>query len=92
MNVEVKMHTVLTGLIDARHAADDLDGMVLDMDARGGTRRPEIAEATRSMLALADRLDLLAALVRQEYWRVKGQRRLDDGLDSIQNPNLPNYL
>lgn len=90
--VEIKMHDIEVGLIDARHAAEDLNGKVLDLDAKGGTRRPEVAEATRSLLALADRLDLLAALTRQEYWRVKGQRRLDDAIDNIENPSLPHYL
>jgi hypothetical protein len=78
VTTEVKMNAVILGLIDARHAADALDGVTLDLDARGGTRRPEIADTTRSLLALADRLDLLAAMVRQEYWLVKGQQRVAD--------------
>lgn len=87
------MHPVLSGLIDATHAASDLDDLVLDVDGPGGTRRPEVAEATRSLLALADRLDLLSALVRQEYWLLKGQRRVEttrpvDTLDQ----SLKHYL
>lgn len=70
------LNPVIHGLIDASHAADDLDGTLVDMDAKGGTRRPEVAETTRSLLALADRLDLLAAMVRQEYWLLKGQQRV----------------
>lgn len=93
MTTEVKLHAVITGLIDARHAADDLDGKVLDLDAKGGVRRPEVADTTRSLLALADRLDLLASMVRQEYWVVKGQQRVADrSIADTFDPALKPYL
>lgn len=78
MSARLDMNAVVLGLIDAKHAADDLDGLTLATDKASGTRRTEVAEATRALLALADRLDLLAAMVRQEYWLLKGQQRIAD--------------
>lgn len=93
MSTEVKMNAIILGLIDARHAADALDGKVLDLDSKAGTRRPEVADTTRSLLALADRLDLLAAMVRQEYWLVKGQQRVADrSIADTFDPALKPYL
>lgn len=78
LRAQIDMHSIQVGLIDATHAADALGEVTLDVDGPGGTRRPEVAEVTRSLLALADRLDLLAALTRQEYWLIKGQQRTSD--------------
>lgn len=87
------LNPVLTGLIDATHAAEDLDGLDLAIDKASGTRRPEVADATRSLLALADRLDLLSALVRQEYWLLKGQQRVGTtrSVDTL-DQSLKHYL
>lgn len=89
--VTVNLHAVIMGMLDAQEAAERVNGLALDPDTKGGSRRPEVAEATRSLLALADRLDLLAAHVRQEYWALKGQKRLDNGFDSL-NPALKHSL
>lgn len=87
------MNPIISGLIEARHAADDLEGLELQIDKANGTRRVEMAEATRSLLALADRLDLLAGLVRQEYWLLKGQQRaVGRSFTDTLDPNLKAYL
>ena len=35
--------------------------------------RSQVAQYTRDLLKLADSLELAAALVRQQYWRIKAQ-------------------
>lgn len=72
----VDLHTVVYALEDARREADALNGTEFDVDGPGGSRRPDLAQTTRRLLALSDKLDLLAALARQEYWAMKGNERV----------------
>ena len=72
----VDLSNVTDALDDCMTEADTLNATEYQVDGQGGTRRPDLAQTTRRLLALADRLDLAAALVRQEYWAVKGNDRI----------------
>ena len=74
--VTVNLNHVVLSLDDLANEAAAMNGRKHDPDGPGGSRRPEVAATTRDLLALADRLDLCAALVRQEYWALKGRERL----------------
>lgn len=72
----VDLHTVTTALQEAVVESDTLNATPYEIDPPGGRRRPDLAQTTRRLLALSDRLDLAAALVRQEYWAMKGDERI----------------
>lgn len=71
----IELHATRNELRKAEEVVSDLHGLEVDPDATTGRRRPEVAGITRDLLALADRLDLAASMVRQEYWAVKGYDR-----------------
>jgi hypothetical protein len=72
----VDLHTVTFALQEAAQESDTLNATEFDVDGPGGKRRPDLAQTTRRLLALSDKLDLAAALVRQEYWAMKGNERI----------------
>jgi hypothetical protein len=59
-------------MVQADHALSLLDGRELDDAEAASTKRRDAAKVSRELLHLADTLDAAAALVRQEYWAVKG--------------------
>ena len=75
--MKLSTQPIITALDQQRDALLMLQGLELDIDGPGGTRRADVARVTRQLLSVADRLDLLSALVRQEYWATKGLSRVD---------------
>jgi hypothetical protein len=71
----VELHATIIELETALEVARAHHGTKIEYDAPGGRRRPEVAAITRDLLCLSDRLTLLAAMVRQEYWAIKGEPR-----------------
>ena len=62
----------VTNLISERHGLD-LDDSEAIVDQTRSKARTFRAEKSREMLLLADRLDLVANLVRNEYWYARGE-------------------
>lgn len=50
---------------------DALHGRHVPMGVSGANRK-DVAAVTRELLRLADRFELAAALVRSQYWEVRG--------------------
>lgn len=68
----INLSTVRSQMSDLFAVTKDLDG--IDLDDTEGIDQPRqwAAEVSRDLLHLADSLDLLGALVRNEYWKTKG--------------------
>jgi hypothetical protein len=75
MSAVVELHATISELEAALKLARAHHGTQIEYDAPGGRRRPEVAAITRDLLCLSDRLSLLAGMVRQEYWAIKGEPR-----------------
>ena len=69
---QIDLSVVHSQMIDLTDSVQHLDGVDLDDNDAVANKRQYAAEVTRDLLHLADSLDLLAALVRNEYWRTKG--------------------
>lgn len=72
----VELHATINELEDLLEAARAHQGTVVEVDGPGGRRRPEVAAISRDLLCISDRLALLSAMVRQEYWALKGEPRV----------------
>lgn len=76
----IDLDTVRERLTTALTLVDNLDGIdLVDTDTGNPTRsksntsqRERAAAMSRELLHLADHLDLTAALVREQYWTMKG--------------------
>lgn len=68
----INLDTVSEVLVVAEDEIQRLHGIDLDDGDSIGNRKQWAAEVTRDLLALADSLDLAAALVRNQYWQAKG--------------------
>lgn len=71
----VELHATIHELEALLAACKAHQGTVIEVDGPGGRRRPQVAAITRDLLAISDRLALLSAMVRQEYWAIKGEPR-----------------
>lgn len=74
----VNLSRVRAILNEAQVLVDELDGLELDdsrsyMDQSKGNARQERAKRTQELQLLATRFELAAALVRVEFWYVKGE-------------------
>lgn len=72
----IELHATIHELESLLSVAKAHQGTRVETDAPGGRRRPEVAAVSRDLLALSDRLALLSAMVRQEYWAIKGEPRV----------------
>lgn len=74
----IDMTKVRVALEDALAILDEVDGIdVDDSGSIGGddtkTQREYKARISRSLLLLADRLEMASQFARSEYWYVKGE-------------------
>ena len=73
---KVDLSIALEVITDAQEAAELLHHHPLPSRS-SVDRRTREAEISRKLLNLADILDLAAGLVRNEYWKAKGQTSYD---------------
>lgn len=68
----IQLDGVIDSLTTAVRALSQLNGVdVLDTNSTQ-TKKGRVAEITRDLLFIADSLQLVSGLVRNEYWAVKG--------------------
>jgi hypothetical protein len=76
MTTPVDLSLIREILGDALKAIETLDGTAAIADATL-SNKPDAARLNRTLLNLADQLQLAASLVRNVYWHGKGQLSYD---------------